>query len=77
MLPHPEVCTHFVAKIGVKTEALCNKTKGLAFFLLTLDHKVPGSSPAGRGIQLMKLHCIEPFIITIPSSQYDLMLKWT
>ena len=40
--------------------------------LWTAGYKVLDSHPSGRGIQLMVLHCIEPFINTLPSSQYDL-----
>ena len=44
------------------------------FALPTSEHKVPGLHPARSGTQLVskKLHCTKLFIITLPSSQYDL-----
>ena len=40
----------------------------------TWDRKVPGSNPDEGGIHLMTtaFNCSEPYIITLPSSQYDL-----
>ena len=41
--------------------------------LLTLDHKILGLNPAvwwNSAHDCMVLHCTEPFIITLPSSQY-------
>ena len=41
----------------------------------TLDHKILGSNSAGGGNSTHEctvLYCIEPFIITLPSSLYDL-----
>ena len=35
--------------------------------LPTSDHKVQGSNPAR---ECMALHCTEPFIVTLPSSEY-------
>ena len=41
----------------------------------TSDHEVPSFNPAEGGIQLITdagIHCTEPSIITLSSSQYDL-----
>ena len=42
--------------------------------LPALDHEVPGLNPTQGRIQLMTtvLYCIEPFIIPLPLSIYDL-----
>ena len=39
---------------------------------LTSDHMVLGSNFTGDGFQLMTVCCLGPFIITPPSSQYNL-----